>query len=58
LRDTACKVDAARGLALSTHPIGRLAMPRDIAKDIVLSPPTMPRHDRAGLAVDGRLRAQ
>src|SRR5207248_10150757 len=36
-------IDAARQLALSTHPIGRLGIPSDIAKGIIFLASTMPR---------------
>jgi 3(or 17)beta-hydroxysteroid dehydrogenase len=52
-------VDAARRLALSTHPIGRLGMPDDIAKGIVfLASDDAAFMTGAGLVVDGGLTAQ
>jgi NAD(P)-dependent dehydrogenase (short-subunit alcohol dehydrogenase family) len=52
-------VDAARQLALSTHPIGRLGMPSDIAKGIVfLASDDAGFMTGAGLVVDGGLTAQ
>ena len=52
-------VDAARQIALSTHPIGRLGMPTDIAKGIVfLSSDDAGFMTGAGLVVDGGLTAQ
>jgi len=52
-------VDAARQLALSTHPIGRLGIPSDIAKGIVfLASDDAGFMTGAGLVVDGGLTAQ
>jgi 3(or 17)beta-hydroxysteroid dehydrogenase len=52
-------VDAARQLALSTHPIGRLGTPSDIAKGIVfLASDDAGFMTGAGLVVDGGLTAQ
>ena len=52
-------VDAARQLALSTHPIGRLGAPTDIAKGIVfLASDDAAFMTGAGLVVDGGLTAQ
>ena len=52
-------VDAARRLALSTHPIGRLGTPDDIAKGIVfLASDDAAFMTGAGLVVDGGLTAQ
>jgi NAD(P)-dependent dehydrogenase (short-subunit alcohol dehydrogenase family) len=52
-------VDAARQIALSTHPIGRLGMPEDIAKGIVfLASDDAGFMTGAGLVVDGGLTAQ
>ena len=52
-------VDAARRLALSTHPIGRLGAPDDIAKGIVfLASDDAAFMAGAGLVVDGGLTAQ
>ena len=52
-------VDAARRLALSTHPIGWLGTPGDIAKGIVfLASDDAAFMTGAGLVVDGGLTAQ
>src|SRR3954471_4575891 len=52
-------VDAARQIALSTHPIGRLGIPTDIAKGIVfLVSDDAGFMTGAGLVVDGGLTAQ
>src|SRR3954463_13588179 len=52
-------VDAARQLALSTHPIGRLGMPTDIANGIVfLASDDAGFMTGAGLVLDGGLTAQ
>ena len=52
-------VDAARQIALSTHPIGRLGTPADIAKGIVfLASDDAGFMTGAGLVVDGGLTAQ
>jgi NAD(P)-dependent dehydrogenase (short-subunit alcohol dehydrogenase family) len=52
-------VDAARQIALSTHPIGRLGIPSDIAKGIVfLASDDAGFMTGAGLVVDGGLTAQ
>jgi 3(or 17)beta-hydroxysteroid dehydrogenase len=52
-------VDAARRLALSTHPIGRLGTPGDIAKGIVfLASDDAAFMTGAGLVVDGGLTAR
>jgi NAD(P)-dependent dehydrogenase (short-subunit alcohol dehydrogenase family) len=52
-------VDAARQTALSTHPIGRLGTPTDIAKGIVfLASDDAGFITGAGLVVDGGLTAQ
>ncbi len=52
-------VDAARQVALSTHPIGRLGIPNDIAKGIVfLASDDSGFMTGAGLVVDGGLTAQ
>ena len=52
-------LDAARQLALSTHPIGRLGTPSDIAKGIVfLASDDAGFMTGAGLVVDGGLTAQ
>src|SRR3954462_12635344 len=52
-------VDAARQIALSTHPIGRLGMPTDIANGIVfLASDDAGFMTGAGLVVDGGLTAQ
>lgn len=52
-------VDAARQIALSTHPIGRLGEPADIAKGIVfLVSDDAGFMTGAGLVVDGGLTAQ
>jgi len=52
-------VDAARQVALSTHPIGRLGTPTDIAKGIVfLASDDAAFMTGAGLVVDGGLTAQ
>jgi NAD(P)-dependent dehydrogenase (short-subunit alcohol dehydrogenase family) len=52
-------VDAARRLALSTHPIGQLGTPDDIAKGIVfLASDDAALMTGAGLVVDGGLTAQ
>ncbi|HEV2187614.1 MAG TPA: glucose 1-dehydrogenase [Stellaceae bacterium] len=51
--------DAARQIALSTHPIGRLGVPNDIAKGIVfLASDDAGFMTGAGLVVDGGLTAQ
>src|ERR1700761_637459 len=51
--------DAARQIALSTHPIGRLGVPNDIAKGIVfLASDDAAFMTGAGLVVDGGLTAQ
>jgi 3(or 17)beta-hydroxysteroid dehydrogenase len=51
--------DAARQIALSTHPIGRLGLPNDIAKGIVfLASDDAGFMTGAGLVVDGGLTAQ
>jgi NAD(P)-dependent dehydrogenase (short-subunit alcohol dehydrogenase family) len=51
--------DAARRIALSTHPIGRLGVPNDIAKGIVfLASDDAGFMTGAGLVVDGGLTAQ
>jgi NAD(P)-dependent dehydrogenase (short-subunit alcohol dehydrogenase family) len=51
--------DAARNIALSTHPIGRLGVPNDIAKGIVfLASDDAGFMTGAGLVVDGGLTAQ
>ena len=50
--------EAARKIALSTHPIGRLGMPNDIAKGIVfLASDDTSFMTGAGLVVDGGLTA-
>ena len=50
--------EAARKIALSTHPIGRLGMPNDIAKGIVfLASDDAAFMTGAGLVVDGGLTA-
>jgi NAD(P)-dependent dehydrogenase (short-subunit alcohol dehydrogenase family) len=52
-------VDAARQIALSTHPIGRLGVPTDIAKGIVfLASDDAGFMTGAGIVVDGGLTAQ
>jgi 3(or 17)beta-hydroxysteroid dehydrogenase len=52
-------VDAARQIALSTHPIGRLGTPADIAKGILfLASDDAGFMTGAGLVVDGGLTAQ
>jgi NAD(P)-dependent dehydrogenase (short-subunit alcohol dehydrogenase family) len=52
-------VDAARGMALATHPIGRLGTPLDIAQGIVfLASDDAGFMTGAGLVVDGGLTAQ
>jgi NAD(P)-dependent dehydrogenase (short-subunit alcohol dehydrogenase family) len=52
-------VDRARSLALTTHPIGRLGVPNDIAKGIVfLASDDAAFMTGAGLVVDGGLTAQ
>jgi len=52
-------VEAARKVALSTHPIGRLGTPRDIAKGIVfLASDDAGFMTGAGLVIDGGLTAQ
>jgi 3(or 17)beta-hydroxysteroid dehydrogenase len=52
-------VDAARRIALNTHPIGRLGVPNDIAKGIVfLASDDAGFMTGAGLVVDGGLTAQ
>jgi NAD(P)-dependent dehydrogenase (short-subunit alcohol dehydrogenase family) len=52
-------VDDARRIALSTHPIGRLGIPNDIAKGIVfLASDDAGFMTGAGLVVDGGLTAQ
>jgi NAD(P)-dependent dehydrogenase (short-subunit alcohol dehydrogenase family) len=52
-------VEAARRIALSTHPIGRLGTPTDIAKGIVfLASDDAAFMTGAGLVVDGGLTAQ
>jgi len=51
-------VDSARQLALSTHPIGRLGTPSDIAKGIVFLASDAGFMTGAGLVVDGGLTAQ
>jgi 3(or 17)beta-hydroxysteroid dehydrogenase len=52
-------VEAARLTALSTHPIGRLGVPNDIAKGIVfLASDDAGFMTGAGLVVDGGLTAQ
>jgi 3(or 17)beta-hydroxysteroid dehydrogenase len=52
-------VDDARRVALSTHPIGRLGIPNDIAKGIVfLASDDAGFMTGAGLVVDGGLTAQ
>jgi NAD(P)-dependent dehydrogenase (short-subunit alcohol dehydrogenase family) len=51
--------DAARNVALATHPIGRLGVPNDIAKGIVfLASDDAGFMTGAGLVVDGGLTAQ
>jgi NAD(P)-dependent dehydrogenase (short-subunit alcohol dehydrogenase family) len=51
--------DAARNVALGTHPIGRLGVPNDIAKGIVfLASDDAGFMTGAGLVVDGGLTAQ
>ncbi|HVH81919.1 MAG TPA: glucose 1-dehydrogenase [Stellaceae bacterium] len=51
--------DAARKVALATHPIGRLGVPNDIAKGIVfLASDDAAFMTGAGLVVDGGLTAQ
>ena len=49
-------VDAARRLAVSNHPIGRLGTPDDIAKGIVFLDAAF--MTGAGLVIDGGLTAQ
>jgi NAD(P)-dependent dehydrogenase (short-subunit alcohol dehydrogenase family) len=52
-------VDAARQIALSTHPIGRLGTPTDIAKGIIfLASDDAGFMTGAGFVVDGGLTAQ
>ena len=52
-------VEAARRVALNTHPIGRLGVPNDIAKGIVfLASDDAGFMTGAGLVVDGGLTAQ
>jgi NAD(P)-dependent dehydrogenase (short-subunit alcohol dehydrogenase family) len=52
-------VEAARRIALKTHPIGRLGVPNDIAKGIVfLASDDAGFMTGAGLVVDGGLTAQ
>ena len=52
-------VEGARQTALSTHPIGRLGIPADIAKGIVfLASDDAGFMTGAGLVVDGGLTAQ
>ena len=52
-------VEAARQVALATHPIGRLGVPNDIAKGIVfLASDDAGFMTGAGLVVDGGLTAQ
>ncbi|HWD59919.1 MAG TPA: glucose 1-dehydrogenase [Stellaceae bacterium] len=52
-------VEAARKVALATHPIGRLGVPNDIAKGIVfLASDDAGFMTGAGLVVDGGLTAQ
>jgi 3(or 17)beta-hydroxysteroid dehydrogenase len=52
-------VDAARDMALRTHPMGRLGAPEDIAKGIVyLASDDSAFMTGAGLVVDGGLTAQ
>jgi 3(or 17)beta-hydroxysteroid dehydrogenase len=52
-------VDDARRMALSTHPIGRLGVPNDIAKGIVfLASDDAGFMTGSGLVVDGGLTAQ
>src|SRR5437762_2235205 len=52
-------VDAARQIALSTHPIGRLGIPTDIGKGIVfLASDDAAFMTGAGLVIDGGLTAQ
>jgi len=52
-------VDAARQTALSTHPIGRLGIPNDIAKGIVfLASDDAGFMTGAGLVIDGGITAQ
>ena len=52
-------VDAVRGMALRTHPIGRLGTPDDIAKGILyLASDDSAFMTGAGLVVDGGLTAQ
>jgi len=51
--------EAARQVAVSTHPIGRLGVPNDIAKGIVfLASDDAAFMTGAGLVVDGGLTAQ
>jgi NAD(P)-dependent dehydrogenase (short-subunit alcohol dehydrogenase family) len=51
-------VEAARGAALASHPIGRLGTPNDIAKGIVfLASDDAAFMTGAGLVVDGGLTA-
>ena len=52
-------VDGARHIALTTHPIGRLGVPTDIAKGILfLASDDAAFMTGAGLVVDGGLTAQ
>jgi 3(or 17)beta-hydroxysteroid dehydrogenase len=52
-------VEAARRVALNSHPIGRLGVPNDIAKGIVfLASDDAGFVTGAGLVVDGALTAQ
>ena len=52
-------VEAARRIAMTTHPIGRLGTPNDIAKGIVfLASDDAGFMTGAGLVVDGGLTAQ
>jgi NAD(P)-dependent dehydrogenase (short-subunit alcohol dehydrogenase family) len=52
-------VEAARQIALSSHPIGRLGLPNDIAKGIVfLASDDAGFMTGAGLVADGGLTAQ
>lgn len=51
-------VEAARQIAFSTHPIGRLGLPEDIARDIVfLASDDAGFTTGAGLVDDGGLTA-